>query len=199
MVSSKYASDYRLENVVNPKTGKLVTKAVYRGDWFKFLKPAELVKKRKVLFTLLTFAVTALFIAALLLTGVSERNEDVKALNQLYVFLPFVGMVFPIYYLCGAAFRLWRATDKVTRSNKDKICNRFASCSVILMGLAGASLIGHIVSWALNGETGSDRILLAITIGVIVCAAVMFVFRGDLSMVKCGTARIDYEDDPQKP
>lgn len=40
MVSRKYAGDYRLENVKD-KNGKLVTKAVYRGEIFGFVRPGR--------------------------------------------------------------------------------------------------------------------------------------------------------------
>lgn len=198
MISSKYASDYRLENVADPKTGKLKTKAVYRGDWFRFEKPAELVKKRKILFTALTAVVIAAFAAALMLTGGAERNRDVKALEQIYVLLPFVGLLFPIYYLIGATVRMWSAREKVTRADKDRIEGRFTGAAVAAIVLAGVSLAGHIVSWALNGETKSDIVLLILTAAVIAAGVVMLVFRKDLAMEKCGTARISYPDeDPE--
>lgn len=198
MVTSKYSSDYRLENVVDPRSGKLVTKAVYRGDWFRFSKPAELVKKRGILFTVLTCLIAALFVTALMLTGVKERNYNVKALEQIYVLLPFVGMIFPIYYLAAATWRFWRAKEKVTRSHKDRIVGRYTAASAATAILAAMSLIGHIVSWALNGETATDLVLLAITAAVIAAAAVIFAKRNDLSMEKCGTARIAYPDeDPE--
>ena len=49
MVSRKYASDYRLENIEG-KNGKIVTKPVYRGDLFGFLKPTEEIKRLKTIF-----------------------------------------------------------------------------------------------------------------------------------------------------
>lgn len=198
MVSTKYASDYRLENVVDPKTGKLITKAVYRGDWFRFVKPAEFIKKRKILFTVLVALAVALFVSALLLTGINERNHNVKALEQMYVMVPFVAMIFPIFYMGTAVVRMWRATDQVTREHKDRIAGRFAATGISTAILAGLSLIGHIVSWVLNGETTTDLLLLGITAALLAIAIAVFVLKSDFEMEKCGTARISYPDeDPE--
>ena len=198
MVSTKYTSDYRLENVVNPRTGKLVTKAVYRGDWFCFEKPAELVRKRKILYTVLVGLIAAAFVAALLLTGITERNQNMKAIEQYYVIIPFMALIFPIFFMGAAAVRMWRATDKVTREHRDKIIERFTVTGISAAVLSGISLIGHIVSWAINGETATDLIFLGIT-GIIRAASILiFAYRRDLSMVQCGTARIAYPDeDPE--
>ncbi len=198
MVSTKYTSDYRLENVVDPRTGKLVTKAVYRGDWFCFEKPAALVRQRKILFTILVGLLAAAFIGALLLTGINERNQDVIAIEQYYVIIPFVGLMFPIFFMGTAAVRMWRATDKVTREHRDKIGDRFAATGISAAILSGVSAIGHIVSWAINGETVTDMIFLGITLMILAASLAIFFLRRDLSMVQCGTARIAYPDeDPE--
>ncbi|MBR3270998.1 MAG: hypothetical protein IKI59_03665 [Clostridia bacterium] len=198
MVSTKYTSDYRLENVVDPRTGKLVTKAVYRGDWFCFEKPAALVRQRKILFTILVGLLAAAFIGALLLTGINERNQDVIAIEQYYVIIPFVGLMFPIFFMGTAAVRMWRATDKVTREHRDKIGDRFAATGISAAILSGVSAIGHIVSWAINGETVTDMIFLGITLMILAASFAIFFLRRDLSMVQCGTARIAYPDeDPE--
>ena len=198
LVTTKYTADYRLENVVNPKTGKLVTKAVYRGDWFCFEKPAALVQKRKILYTVLVGLIVVGFIAALLLTGINERNQDTIAINQYYVIIPFMALMFPAFFMGAAAFRMWRATDKVTREHRDRIVMRFTSSGISAAVLAGISLIGHIVSWAINGETVTDIIFLGITVMILAASILVFVFRSDLSMIKCGTARIAYPDeDPE--
>ena len=198
MVSTKYTSDYRLENVVDPRTGKLVTKAVYRGDWFCFEKPAALVRQRKILFTILVGLITAAFIGALLLTGINERNQDMIAIEKYYVIIPFVGLMFPIFFMGTAAVRMWRATDKVTREHRDKISDRFAATGISAAILSGVSVIGHIVSWAINGETVTDMIFLGITLIILAASLAIFLLRKDLSMIQCGTARIAYPDeDPE--
>lgn len=198
MVTTKYTADYRLENVVDPRTGKLVTKAVYRGDWFSFEKPAALVRQRKVLITVLVGLAIAAFIGALLLTGINERNQNVKAIEQYYVIIPFVGLMFPIFFMGTSTVRMWRATDKVTREHRDKINERFAAACIGAAILSGISVIGHIVSWAINGETASDLVFLGITAIILAASVLIFVFRKDLSMVKSGTARIAYPDeDPE--
>ena len=211
MVSTKYTSDYRLENVVDPRTGKLVTKAVYRGDWFCFEKPAALVRQRKILFTILVGLIAAAFIGALLLTGINERNQDMIAIEKYYVIIPFVGLMFPIFFMGTAAVRMWRATDKVTREHRDKISDRFAATGISAAILSGVSVIGHIVSWAINGETVTtlgtqvsnsdivtDMIFLGITLIILAASLAIFLLRKDLSMIQCGTARIAYPDeDPE--
>ena len=195
LVTTKYASDYRLENVVDPRTGKLVTKAVYRGDWFRFSESAALIKRRRILFSVLYGLIVALFIGALLLTGIRERRTDVIALEQFYVMVPFAAMVFPVFYMGTALIRLWRAKDKVTREHRDRILNRFAATGIITAVLAGGSLIGHIVSWVLNGEMARDIVLLVFTAAIIGAAVTIFVRRVDFRMEQCGTARIAYPDE----
>lgn len=198
LVSTKYTADYRLENVVNPKTGKLVTRAVYRGDWFCFEKPAALVKKRKILYTILVGLIIAVFIAALLLTGINERNQSMKAIEKYYVIIPFIALLFPIFFMGAATVRMWRATDKVTREHRDKIIERFTVTGISAAILSGISLVGHIVSWAINGETVTDMIFLGFTVIILAASVVIFAFRKDLSMVQCGSARIVYPDeDPE--
>ena len=184
--------------MVNPKTGKLVTKAVYRGDWFCFEKPAALIKKRKILYTILVGIILTAFVTALLLTGINERNRSMKAIEQYYVIIPFIALSFPIFFMGAAAVRMWRATDKVTREHRDKIIERFTATGISAAILSGISLIGHIVSWAINGETVTDMIFLGMTLIILAESVLIFVFRKDLSMVQCGTARIIYPDeDPE--
>ena len=195
LVTTKYASDYRLENVVDPRSGKLVTKAVYRGDWFRFVEPAALVKKRKILFTVLFGLIAALYIGALLLTGVTERVQNVAALEQFYVMVPFAALIFPMFYMGTSVIKLWRAKDKVTREHRDRIINRFGATSIAAAILAGASLIGHIVSWVLNGEKPRDLVLLVFTVLIIAMAIVLFVRKTDFRMEQCGTAKIEYPDE----
>lgn len=196
MVTTKYTEDYRLENVLDKKSGKLVTKAVYRGDWFWFDKDMDLVKRRRVLFTALSGLIAVLFVVALMLTGFSERNTEAIAINQMYVLLPFVGLLFPIYFLLAATVRFWQAKEKVTRAHRDRIIARYTSSSISVIFLAGASLVGHIVSWIRNGETMTDIVLLVITVVILASGIIMFVFHNDLSMEKVGTAKIDYPDEP---
>jgi len=112
------------------------------------------------------------------------------------VILPFVGMIFPICFLITALYRAWRAGEQLTREQKDRITGRFAATNLIILILSGISLIGHIVSWALNGETATDLALLGFTAVICAAAAVMFAFKSGFSTEKCGTARI--ESDPEQ-
>ena len=87
MVSRKYASDYRLENVEG-KNGKIVTKPVYRGDLFGFSKSKEEVKRLKVIFIATTIIEWCLYFSSVLI--------NTRAGRALYVSLPFLAVAFPL-------------------------------------------------------------------------------------------------------
>lgn len=174
MVTNKYASDYRLENV--EKNGRLVTVPVYRGDWFRLLTDDEQTKKSKGLFLILTLLIAVFYLGALFLNTPCTR--------VMYVMLPFAAMCFPIFYMVTALVELLRYKGKSDRERKDIISTRFSSTSVICMVFSGGSFIGHIINWILNGEQTSDIVFLGFTAAVLVASIAVFSQKHRLVMEK---------------
>ncbi|MGN1163865.1 MAG: hypothetical protein ACI4S4_03560, partial [Candidatus Ornithospirochaeta sp.] len=112
MVSGKYASDYRLENVEG-RNGKIVTKPVYRGDLFSFSRTNEEVRRTKVIFAVSTVAEWIFFFVSILL--------NTRAGRAMYVSLPFLAVAFPLLGQSDAVWTLVSSKESVIRSVKDKI------------------------------------------------------------------------------
>jgi len=183
MVTRKYTSDYRLENSVDPKSGRLVTRPVYRGDWYGFLEPPETVARTRKTYLVCTGAAALAFLAALSLNAPATR--------VLYVLLPFALLLFPVYYAAAGCRRLVTAGERMTREHRDKIYDRLCSATLFLMIFSGASALGHAVMWALRGESVRDAIFLALTLVIFAAGLVMFRARRLLRLEKTGTARED--------
>ena len=179
MVSGKYAADYRLENELNPRTGKLRTVPVYRGALFSFVRDEKTVAKMRLLYPLLT-GLCVLVYFGLLMT-------NTRAGHTAYVMLPLAPLCFPLLYAMAGCWRLLTAKAQVTREHKDKLVNRLAATSACMMGFSGASVIGHIVYWCLYGEERGDLLLLVGAALIFACGLVMFLNRKNLEMTQTGT------------
>ena len=179
MISGKYAADYRLENELNPRNGKLRTVTVYRGPLFSFVRSEAIIKKMRLLYPLLT-GLSVLIYAGLLFTNTAAGHT-------FYVMLPIAPLCFPLLYAMAGCWRLLTAKAQVTREHRDKTQNRLAATSACMMGFSGASVIGHIVYWCLNGEKKEDLLLLFGAAVIFVCGLVMFLNRKNLEMTQTGT------------
>ena len=169
MVSRKYTADYRLENSVDPKTGKIVTKPVYKGEWHSFSADDQTVRTMRRVFPALTAAAVLAFVIALLLNTPVTRH--------IYVLLPFAACVFPLFYLCAGCLRLVRAEPLMTREHSDKTGARLSSSSLFLLILMAASAIGQIVVFCREGIDGCDIVFFVCTLIVLAAAAAMFCLR----------------------
>lgn len=178
MVSKKYLGDYRLENQTNPKTGKIKTVPVYRGEWFAFEIGPDEVRREKRLCLGLTAAIEALFLAVLLLNAPCGRIY--------YVMLPFAAMIFPAFFLAAGCLRVLTAGEKITREHRDKLSQRMSVCPAFLTLLSALSLAGHGLYAVRTGLTARDAASLAATAGVLACAAVLFARRERLRLKKIG-------------
>lgn len=186
MVSRKYASDYRLENI-KTKSGKIVTKPVYRGDLFGFSKPKAEVKKLKYIFLISTIIEWLLFLASLLINTRSGR--------AMYVSLPFLALAFPLLGQSDAVWTFVSAKDGVTRMVKDKITEKLISWIFMVLFFSVCSAIGHIVFWVRNGESVIDVVFLILTILIIASSWNLFIKRKDLEMKKTGTTVLPEKED----
>ena len=148
MVSRKYTSDYRLEDTLDPKTGRMATRSVYQGQWFRFCAGAAAVKRTAWIYTLLTALCALGFVLPLLF--------DPPAMRAAYVAVPFVALVFSLFYLAAGCRRVFTAKDRVTREHRDKIVERLRGASVSACALSGVSLVGVIVYWCMRGFAAAD-------------------------------------------
>jgi len=176
MVTRKYTADYRLENELDPKTGRLVTRAVYRGDWFGFSAAPEAVAGLKKRDTVCGVLAALCFAAGLALNAPATRT--------MYVLLPFALLLFPLYYTLAGCRRLVTAKERVTREHRDKICDRLPASSLFLMILSALSAAGSVIRWAALGAVWRDLLLLLAAALIFVCGLLIFLRRGLLAMRK---------------
>ena len=178
MFSRKYAGDYRLENVKD-KNGKLVTKPVYKGQYFVFEQSADNIKAEVRLVTAVTAAAILLFVLAL----VFYSNKGFSA--QYYTLIPFLICVFPLLYLGFAVYcliKVSRRTDmRATREEKDKMYDRLAKCTFVMMLLSGWNICGIVLAYILKLAGKETRPVTAGDIvfslsSLLFFAAVVFIF-----------------------
>jgi hypothetical protein len=172
MVSRKYVGDYRLENIPD-RRGKLKTVPVYRGPLFRFKAEETLLKKAKLRCLILTAAASAALLAAMLIHA--------ELLQRLYVVMPLILCFLPAALLWTAVYHLYTAGQAVPRDKCDKMHDRFAGWSVVMLVLCVLSLLGQIAAF-LSGAGGEDAAVTACTFIMIVCSALVFRGKNDLLM-----------------
>ncbi len=147
MLNKKYVGDYRLENVKD-KNGKLVTRPVYKGAWYVFVNGADNVRQETRLIAVLTAAAIVFFAVSLLFYS----NKGFTA--QYYTLIPFLVCVFPLMYLCIAVYNLIKVTRRdpvrATREENDKMSDRVAKCTFVMMLLSGWNLCGIVLAYILK-------------------------------------------------
>ena len=172
MVSKKYVGDYRLENVPD-RRGKLKTVPVYRGPLFRFKAEESrlaITKRRMLCFT-------AIESAALLVTMLLRA----EILSRIYVVMPLILSILPTVLLWMGLYNLFTAGKSVPRDKCDRIHNRFAGWSIVLLALAALSLVGQITSYI--GSASARGIPVTIcTFAIMACAILIFKGRADLLM-----------------
>ena len=186
MVSKKYTSDYRLENVEG-KNGKIVTKPVYRGDLFGFSKSQEEVKRLKSIFVVSTIIEWCLYVFSILI--------NTRAGRAMYVSLPFLAIAFPLLGQSDAVWTFASTKGDATRMIKDKITEKLVSWIFMVLFFAFCSIIGHIVFWIRNGESVIDAVYLVLTVLLVFLSWNLFKKRKDLEMKKTGTTVLPEKED----
>ncbi len=172
MVSRKYVGDYRLENVPG-RRGKLKTVAVYRGPLFRFKAEEQTLKtaRRRLLM------LTGLASAALLVTMFLRA----EMLRRIYVVMPLVLSILPTALLWMGIYNLFTAGDSVRRDQSDRIHNRFAGWSVVLIVLSAFSLLGQITAYLGSGDLSGLPVTLC-TVLLLLCGVFIFRRKNDLLM-----------------
>lgn len=174
MATKKYVNDYRLENRADPRTGRLKTVPVYRGERYAYDADAASLRQSTFFFT----AATAISLAAFLL--VLMLNAPCG--HAMYVMMPFSALVFPLFFAAASCLRLWQKGEWFTREHRDKTGQRFNTCAVAMAILSCMSLVGHIVYACVTGLAGRDFISLACAAVVLCAAAAMLSRRRELNM-----------------
>lgn len=158
MVSRKYTSDYRIDDFVDPNTGKVATRTTYIGKYYRFRAPKAQVARARKVYAALSALTAVLFAVPMFL--------DPDVLRAFYAALPFAAITIPMAYLAAGCQRLYSAKDKVTREHRDKSAPRLRGCGISVCVLAGISMIGMIVCACLHGFSAADWIS-------VLCAAAM--------------------------
>ena len=172
MVSRKYVGDYRLENVPD-RRGKLKTVPVYRGPLFRFKAENGVVKAAKRRLLLLTALATASLLVTMLL-----RSEF---LTRIYIVMPLVLSILPVALLWMGVYNLITAGGSVRRDQSDRIYNRFAGWSVVLVVISAFSLAGQIIAYFGSFDAGGIPVTVC-TVVLLLCGALIFRSKNDLLM-----------------
>ena len=171
MVSKKYVGDYRLENVPN-RRGKLKTVPVYRGPLFRFKAEEKRLAAAKRRLLVLTVIASAALLVTMLLRA--------EILSRIYVVMPLILSILPTVLLWMGLYNLFTAGESVPRDKCDRIHNRFAGWSIVLLALAALSLIGQITAYIGSASAGGIPVTIC-TLAIMVCA--IFIFRGKADLL----------------
>ena len=174
MAGKKYISDYILEDRASPKTGRVRSVAVYRGAWYAFVCDEKQQKKTKRYFSVFTLLCVPAFFAPLCVNA--------PCCHVWYTLLPFVAMLFPVFYLLRAWLRLLTAKERVTREHRDKLSDRYSAAALALALPAGAELAALAVYGACAGLVWADSVYILCTMVLGGCALAMLRRREDLAM-----------------
>ncbi|MBO4326072.1 MAG: hypothetical protein J5950_02230 [Clostridia bacterium] len=177
MLNKKYVGDYRLENMKDKK-GKVVTKPVYKGTYYVFEKPADKVRSEVRLIAAFTLLAILFFVLAVAFYS----NKGFSA--QYYTLVPFLVCVFPLLYLAIAAFYLLKSGNSpespVTRERKDKMHERLAKSSFVIMLLSGWNLCGIVLAYILKLAGRESR---PVTVNDIVFSSASLFFFASIVLV----------------
>ena len=171
MVSRKYVGDYRLENVTD-RRGKLKTVPVYRGPLFRFTADEKTLKAAKGR----CLALTVLLTAALLVTLVLHS----ELLQRIYVVMPLVLSILPTALIWAGVYHLFTAGPALPRDKSDKIHNRFAGWSIVLLALSVLSLLGQAAAYFSGFPVAAGIPITLSTAVMIACAFWLFAGKKDL-------------------
>lgn len=170
----KYTDDYRLENRPG-KNGKLKTVAVYRGDYYDYAQPQEVLTRMKRIYGVLSGA--AVVFEALLLIFTSLLPGDFRPAA-----LPMALLLLPMFFTVRAVYTLFTCTAPLIREQADRLGK----------GLPPGALFQTILAFAVFGillasliVTGFTMPLFLYTLAAAALTAVslpMFLLRKNLAV-----------------
>jgi hypothetical protein len=140
MVSKKYLKDYTIE-YAEKSNGRVISRAVYSGKYFKFVESLENIRKARMHFTLL--------VSAAWITYLFPFFFPSAATSTFYVVFPHAFVFLPLLGMSQVTFRLWTAKSQLTREQSDIISHRAPVSSLamsILSGLALTCFIARLIA-----------------------------------------------------
>ena len=149
--------DYGIVDKID-ENGKISSEIIYRGFYYA-PTDARAIKRAKVLTPI--FAVIALIAYLIPLILVN------KAARTIYFIIPYIGQIFPIFFLFGVCCDLLFKKPPYKEKEKRSIAERSKVLCVIGGIMAAASLISFVVFWAAEGAKAADFSAL---VGAAFCA-----------------------------
>ena len=140
--------DYENVDYVDEK-GKVRTKVVYKGAHYVPESPEKL-QKFKIFFTLVAAIVGAATLLPLFF--------PITPMRTMYVAVPFVGQVFPLFFIISGAYKALTAKLPYNEETKAAVTEAAKIGSFVGMGLALVSAAGFIALWAMGKLSGADFI-----------------------------------------
>jgi len=133
----KYAKDYRLVRDLDEK-GHLSERSEYVGARYAFESGLQTARSAISRMLVPAFSCWAFALTALLAYGTASTT--------VYVALPFVFVLLPLWQLCAALLRLRRAGESMDHRTADLANDRLPACCLWLMLLPGVALLGEIAA-----------------------------------------------------
>lgn len=169
MARRRYIKDYRLIQSVN-EHGRIVTDYEYTGDDYRYLLPADELRREKRLAAVLCAVGLAVFIAALIPFS--------AAMRRLYIAIPFAFSVLPLGLLIETALSVFPVKEPLQRIHADKLKNRWPAASLAAAILSGVAIPGELVNLLLGAEMAVGDIVFCLCAAAeCACCAVMFARR----------------------
>lgn len=166
LISRKYASDYSI-GFETGKNGKQREVAVYHGAYFSFEEPPEDRARTKRLYLLLGAVSLVLLLVLLWFTYLLDPEYRFLSLPMAFD-LPCLTLV-----LVGV-WRLRTAGERMTREQKDKLCNRLPPASLFFMILSVLCPVCCIVHMILCGLTLPMTLLTLDALALAAAAVLLF-------------------------
>lgn len=152
--------DYKNVDYVDEK-GKVRTRVEYIGATYEMVKPQK--KGFTISYSLLAVFSLVFFIPPLVLNG--------NSLRAIYVTMPFVLQIFPIFLLLLGGYKLLTSKFPIREEVKSNVFSRPRVASIFGVILASISTISFFIYIGTNDESGVDYVTLASC----VCEVVVFV------------------------
>lgn len=173
MISKKYTKDYRVEARLT-KHGRVRDEAVYCGEHFRFARPIEDVRR--------SFRYLAAAELVMALLTILPMCFPCNYCKQMYVVLPLVLSLIPVYLLLTALYRVRAAGETVIREHRDKIANRFPAGALVQLIMAGLVFAAGVVFVFVGELRTIDWIFCALAGLRAVLAVAVFLRRRDFAM-----------------
>lgn len=161
MVLKRYADDYETVITTDEK-GNEKKVAVYRGKFYQTSLDGEGLARFK--------KINLLVLAAILVLHIAAGFVGNPGMYRLYVALPYVVALAPLYNAATGVLRVPREARKYRRDEVELSFERIKTAIFVLTGVLAAGLLGEIV-FLLFFTTEAGRVLEYIYLALEVLAA----------------------------